>query len=242
MQCRYILPALLAVALHPLCALASDEETHVYLADGELNYVGSLSAEANAKLFALYSSKQEKPNTLSIRSPGGDTVVGIELGQWVYANKLDVKVLEGCYSSCANYVFTAGRRKIVSNFAHVGYHGGLSSMSFKIDDASVAALAEAQKDGEKITRENVLQAIKKMVAPQLELETKFFALIGVQQRITTLGQSEESRKSAPKKAQGWTYSVKDFAKLGVSNIQVINPPWRPERNPSRNVIYKLSVE
>lgn len=242
MRYRSILPAMLAIALYPFCALASEDETHVYLADGELNYVGSLSAEANAKLFALYSSQQTKPNTLSIRSPGGDTVVGIELGQWVHVNKLDVKVLEGCYSSCANYVFTAGRHKIVSNFAHIGYHGGLSSMSFKIDDASVAALAAAQKDGEKITRENVLQTIKKMFAPQLELETKYFALIGVQQRITTLGQSEESRKSAPKDAQGWTYSIKDFAALGVSNIQVINPPWRPELNPSRNLIYKLSVE
>lgn len=242
MMNRYLLPAMLAVLLHPLQALASDEETHVYLAGGELGYIGSLTAEANAKLFALYESQEKKPATLSIRSPGGDTTAGMELGRWVHENKMDVKVLEGCYSSCANYVFTAARRKIVSNFAHIGYHGGLSSMSFKIDDASVAALVDAQKDGEKITRENAMAAIKKMFAPQLELETKYFQMIGVQQRITTLGQSEKSKKSAPKDAEGWTYSAKDFAKLGVSNIQVINPPWRPERNPSRNIIYKLTLE
>jgi ATP-dependent protease ClpP protease subunit len=239
---RFVLPALLAICLHPSPALAGEEESHVYLADGELNYVGSLSAEANAKLFALYSDQQTKPTTLAIRSPGGNTVAGMELGKWVHENKLDVKVLEGCYSSCANYVFTAGRRKIVSNFAHIGFHGGMSSMSFKIDDASVAALADAQQGGEKVTRENVLQMIKKMFAPQLEQETNYFAMIGVQQRITTLGQSEKARKAAPKDAEGWTYSIKDFAKLGVTGIEVINPPWRPDRNPSRNVIYKLSVE
>ncbi|WP_374582312.1 hypothetical protein [Pseudoduganella sp.] len=233
---------MLAAVLYPLQARASDEETHVYLADGELNYVGSLSAEANARLFALYSSQQTKPTTLAIRSPGGNTVVGMELGTWVHENKLDVKVLEGCYSSCANYVFTAGRRKIVSNFAHIGYHGGMSSMSFKFDDATLAALSDARKDGEKITRENALAAIKKMIAPQLELEEKYFAMIGVQQRITTLGQSDEHRKAAPKGAEGWTYSIPDFAKFGVANIEVINPPWRPEHNPSRNVIYQLSVE
>lgn len=239
---RYILPAMLAATLCPNSVHASDEEPHVFLASGELNYVGKLSAKGNARLFALYNRSQRKPTTLAIHSPGGDTGLGMALGKWVYKKKLDVKVLEGCHSSCANYVFPAARNKIVSNFAVIGYHGGLTSTSFGIDDAALDNLAALQKDGEKVTRENAVESIKRLFASQLEQESKYFKMIGVQQRITTLGQSEEYKKAAPEDAVGWYYSAEDFAKLGVSNITVINPPWRPESNPSPIVVFRVTVE
>jgi hypothetical protein len=112
------------------------DAAQVFFDNGELNYVGELGEQANARLFALYDGLKEKPVTLSIRSPGGPTTHGLALGQWVQDHKLDVKVLEYCMSSCANYVFTAGRHKVVSNFAVIGLHGGLSSVSFHFDDAT----------------------------------------------------------------------------------------------------------
>lgn len=243
MQYRCVLPALLAAVLTPQTTLAAKvEKTQVFLSNGELNYVGELSIEANAKVFALYKKLKEKPTTLSINSPGGNTDVGMALGKWVYQNKLDVKVLEGCYSSCANYVFPAARHKTVSNFAVIGYHGGLSSMSFNIDDASIAHLGAAQKDGQKVTRESVMEIIRKAIAPQLEREAKYFEAIGVQQRITTLGQDEKYKKAAPEGVVGWYYDIEDFAKLGVSNITVINPPWQPKMLGTEKTVYKLTLE
>lgn len=35
--------------------------------------------------------------------------------------------MDFCLSSCANYVFTAGERKIVSSNAMNGFHGGLKA-------------------------------------------------------------------------------------------------------------------
>lgn len=241
MIARTILPAMLAAALGTFNAHASEEETQVFVISGELNYVGKLSSEANAKLFALYEGMQKKPTTLAIRSPGGNTDLGMALGAWVHRNKLDVKVLESCYSSCANYVFTAARNKIVSNFAAVGYHGGLSSTQFALDEGTEAQLAALPADQRAKARAEIMASFRQFAASQQDREEKYFASIGVQQRITTLGQAEKYTKAAPASSVGWYYSIEDFAKLGVSNITVINPPWQPKLLTSSSTLFQVTV-
>jgi len=58
-------------------------------------------------------------------------------------------------------------------------------------------------------------------------EAAYFKLIGVQQRLTTFGQVPGLAHLMSEKSIGWTYSVADFDKLGVGNIRVVNPPWKP---------------
>ncbi|WP_342118320.1 hypothetical protein [Pseudoduganella sp. OTU4001] len=241
MNLKYILPALVAAALYP-CSVQAEDDTQVYMMAGELNYVGGLSAEANEKLFALYDAQAKKPTVLAIRSPGGDTELGMALGRWVYQHKLDVKVLESCNSSCANYVFTAARNKIVSNFAIVGYHGGLSSASFDIDNESLDNLAKEFGGDREKARAAANELTRKAIAPQLEREVQFFETIGVQQRITTLGQADRYMKAAPDNAVAWYYGVEDFARLGVTNITVINPPWQPKMLAPGKTVFKVTVE
>src|SRR6476619_4161144 len=79
----------------------------VFMDNGELNYIGEISAEANNQAFALFATLSEKPSVLNSRSKGGDTEAGMARGKWVHRQGLSVKVLEFCFSSCANYVFTA---------------------------------------------------------------------------------------------------------------------------------------
>ena len=238
---------LLAASLHSTGAAAADSsppETHVFLVAGELNYVGPLSAEANARAFALFDAQETKPTLLSIRSPGGNTDVGMELGSWVRQKGLTVKVLEVCFSSCANYVFTAAEKKIVSNFAVVGYHGGLSSQVFNLDSETEAALAALPAgEGEK-ARAQLMSSAMNLAASKVERERTFFDAMGVQQRITTLGQAERYRKlqASDERMLGWYYDVEDFEKLGVSNITVINPPWRPRCIHSQNTVFKVELE
>src|SRR5690606_21674381 len=50
---------------------------------------------------------------LLVRSPGGLALVGLEIGRLVHELQMDVEVNEFCASSCANYIFTAARRKYV---------------------------------------------------------------------------------------------------------------------------------
>lgn len=242
MKKAFISAATLAAALCHPAARTAEEETQVFLAGGELNYVGKLSADANARLFALFQSQETKPTILSIRSPGGNTDLGMELGKWVHQNHLDVKVMEVCFSSCANYVFPAARRKIVSNFAVVGYHGGLGSTTFQVDAATEAMLAALPAGEQTRTRASILESGRQYAASQLAREQKFFAMIGVQQKITTLGQAEKYAGTMPENALGWYYSVDDFEKLGVGNITVINPPWQPRFITAPFTVVRVAVE
>lgn len=222
----YVMPLLVALTVPMQFALAASS-AQVFIDNGEVNYVGSVSEEANRQAFALFNSAEKKPAILSIRSKGGPTGAGMELGRWVHANGLTVKVMEFCFSSCANYVFTAAPRKVVSNFAVIGYHGGLSSTTFQLDDEQEAMLKAMPADQRQVMRAKFEQAVVQASAPQAEAERSYFSLIGVQQQITTLGQVLNGTQDKDSKSIGWTYSAADFAKLGVRDIRVINPPWQP---------------
>lgn len=213
------IPFLLTLALvHG--SVQADDSVQVYYSEGELNYIGYLDEDANRRLFSLYDGLEVKPTTLAIRSRGGDVVPGMALGEWIYAHKLVVKVTAFCLSSCANYVFTAGARKIVSSNAMIGFHGGLSSADFSIGGSRKTAY-EAMSDAEKA---GFMANLKREQQPQLDRETAFFKTIGVRQALTTYGQQERYKDID---ADGWTFTQEGFGLFGVNQIDVINPPWMP---------------
>jgi hypothetical protein len=212
----------------------AENPVQVHLSEGELNYVGRLDEEANQRLFALYDSLKVKPATLAIRSGGGDVVPGMALGEWVHAHRLNVKVMEFCLSSCANYVFTAGKRKIVSSNAVIGFHGGLSSTEFKFagpDKAKFEAMSATGKAA-------WMAELKQRRQPRLDRETAFFNAIGVRQELTTYGQQARFKG---KVGNGWTFTQDGFRSFGVDHIEVINPPWRPRLSTLRANIVTLEV-
>jgi hypothetical protein len=229
----------MAMALAGAPALAA-EETHVFISNGELTYFGPITAEANQKLAVLHGAAGGKATVLAIRSGGGETGAGMELGGWVRLRKLDVKVMEVCLSSCANYVFTAGRNKIVSNFAVVGYHGGLGSTTFTYDPAFQQVL-DAMKPAE---RDTYQAQMKKDQARQLTEETAYFRSIGVRPDITLLGHAAPylAQYDKDEKVWGWTYSIEDFARLGVDKITVINGPWVPRLISGKHTFFPVQVK
>jgi hypothetical protein len=194
--------------------------TQVYLIDGELAYAGELDEQANKRLFALYGSLKAKPGTLSILSQGGPVRAGMALGRWVRAHKLNIKVLEYCLSSCANYVFPAGARKIVSNFAVIGFHGGAESTYAQFTRA-LQKLTPGQR--------NLLDGGRQSLQDQAREEPPYLKEIGVRADMVSLGQQDKYRPVFEQDPTlvGWTYSREDFEQLGVHGIEVINPPWRP---------------
>jgi len=213
---------------------AEVETTQVFYSNGQLEYIGSVDSDANQRLFALYEKLAKKPTTLSIRSLGGDTNPGMELGAWVHAHKLNVRVMEFCFSSCANYVFPAAVKKTVSNFAMVGYHGGPGGpLHIELDDALSA-----------IEREAFLDNIEKLRVQNGRREAEFYKRIGVRTDLSTLGQGDQYKAYYDKNpdAVGWTYSLDDFTRLGVRDIKVINPPWKPGTASGQTPVVTIPID
>lgn len=220
---RFLVPLLFATSLARADTPA--EATQVSVVDGDLHYAGRLDEQANRRLFALYGSLDPKPSVLTIKSEGGGVTVGMELGAWVHAHELDVRVVDYCLSSCANYVFPAGRRKIVGHGAIVGYHGGAGSTYRQIAAGVKAARKKPLSKGVRAALAQMLGDLDE----QAQQEAAFLAKIGVRINLVSLGQEARYRglyKENPRLI-GWTYSVEGFARMGVRGIEVLAPPWSP---------------
>lgn len=233
------LPVMLPLLFISSMVCAADT-AQVFHDQGELHYVGVLDKQANAKLFALYESLKDKPDILAIRSTGGPTTEGMALGQWVHEHKLDVKVLEYCLSSCANYVFPAGAHKVVSNFAVIGLHGGLSSTSFSYDESTKKMLAAMPSK----ERQTLIDQIDLSIKGDALKEQAYLKVFGVRADYVTLGQEERYQKlyRDDREVIGWTYSLEDFGRMGIRDISVINPPWRPGASLKRVAFVVLKLD
>lgn len=81
--------------------------------------------------------------TLAITSPGGEVNAGMDLGEIVFTHQLSVKIEDYCLSSCANYVFTTAPQHQISNWAVIGFHGGVTGMEDSFDNV-VLTMPESQ--------------------------------------------------------------------------------------------------
>ena len=197
---------------------AQGGETTVDLNENTIIYRGELSPSANQKLLSFLENSENKVEWLSITSKGGEINLGMELGDIVYNFDLKVEVNDYCLSSCANYVFSAANHHRISNHAVIGFHGGTTGME-KETKSFIDTLPE-------IERESTRQNLEKYMKSAITRERKFFEKIGVDQQITTLGQSPKYNEFVEKgDFVGWYYSLEGLAALGVSHIEVINPPW-----------------
>jgi len=203
---------------------ASASSAEILIQDLSIIYRGTISRESNDRLFNLVETADPFPTALVITSKGGDTMAGMELGRWVFRHGLDVIVTELCLSSCANYVFPAGNKKILGANAVLAWHGG--AMQEEWD-------APCSGNFEILHQEGFSCAdIENLFEEQLESfrreEKLFFAEIGVDQRVPVLGQEPEYRCSTNTDEGGWDYSIEDMGRLGIKNIQVRNGTWLPE--------------
>ena len=202
----------------------------ILVQDSSIIYRGSISQESNDRLFELVESTNVIPTTLVITSKGGDAISGIELGHWVFRNGLSVTVTEYCLSSCANYVFPAATRKTLEPSAAIVWHGG-------------AMQEEWGNPCSNIPRSVLKQGLRCADIEELQEETLenfrsaeevFFAEIGVDQRVTTLGQTPQFDCRESTKSLGWYYSIDDMGRLGIMNVHVRHGEWRPQ-SPARNL-------
>ncbi len=189
--------------------------TLVYKEGHTIYYSGPLTAAANQLVKSYIDRSTTK---LVINSSGGEINLGMDLGELVFNNSLDVGVTEFCFSSCANYVFPAGKHKILESTSLVGWHGGATqSMEMPKDPEMQRALKEYMKN-----------AIKR--------ETAYFQSIGVSQQVTVYGLRPEFSKS---KCVGWTYSIEAMQQFGIKNITINSGIWSPPSIRENKCIFKI---
>jgi len=177
--------------------------------DGTVHYQGEISAEHNRQFFASLDGRPLQ--RLSITSSGGEVAAAIALGEWVFARSLDIEVPDHCLSSCANYVFPAGRRKLIRPGAIVAWHGNyrhLQETGLWRDEVAT----RMRRDGE--DEQTATRQVETQVDRLAGLEHGFFTRIGVDDRVCWIG------KQPPYNVPDYYFlSTADMARFGVDRVQ-----------------------
>jgi hypothetical protein len=161
---------------------------------------------------------------LVISSGGGDTVAGRHVGRWVRDMRVVVEVDVICFSSCADYVFPAGKARVIRADAFVGWHG--NERQFDVIAArrgqSVLELEELRRyapEGQSPEQQRafVQEVVGSMAVSQKD-EADFYAQLGLSDAfaVCAVGDDLEKRFGFAGR-KGWGFSIDDMARLGLAN-------------------------
>ena len=162
--------------------------------------------------------------TLVIDSGGGDTLAGMDIGEWVHEHGVTVVVDSVCFSSCANYIFTAAPNKTIREDAFVGWHGSEQQNRFfdeefanaNPDDLPGACRERPLSVGEDPNRE---------LSEGYERELRFLERIGLRVDALVWAMTEHARCRAYMQmdVDGWTFDIPSMERLGIANVSYEGP-------------------
>ena len=213
------------------------DDARITVGGSVARFAGVLNPASVERFFRRIGPVRDQIDTLIINSRGGVTLSGRRIGDWVYQSRITVIVDHVCFSSCANYIFTAAPRKIIRANALVGWHGSeqghrylAASRGITLDeliDEQVEEsfywqeLIEGRKIGEDerarmrpSRREERVRAVNNLAAEQ-----EFLDRIGVSVEALVYGQMPgRYDRWVASKADGWTFRIEDMARFGIDNV------------------------
>jgi hypothetical protein len=158
---------------------------------------GRIDAGSAARFLQLLD--QPGVDRVVLNSPGGLVAPALDMAQAIHARGLAVEVPATCLSSCANYVFPAGRRKLLGRPDAVGWHGNM---------AHVLWLQQTGQGG--WSDEELAQA--RLLARR---EAAFYRELGVDGYVAWFG------KLPPYAVDEFYYlSPEDLARFGIRDVTV----------------------
>ncbi len=213
--------------LPPNLATAGVEPAQVHITGDTVYYQGNISTASTQVFKAVVAGvKRGQLTRLVISSVGGETRNGREIGHWVHDMALVVEIERVCFSSCANYIFPAGRARVIRANALVGWHGNERGMEIGTKERGVSLEAEMRRllppeilngPTEKI-QGHVDEALVSLQKSMQE-EAAFYSLLRLKDAFATcaVGDGASSKYPALQDKKGWGFSIKDMARLGLAN-------------------------
>ena len=202
------------------CAGQRHRLTHVDVEGDWLTYNGPIDAKAIRRVKDLYK-RHDEIQGLAIESEGGDVNLALDLAEWVRDNGLAVRVEDLCFSACANYVFPAGRSRILGPVATLGWHGA-SPQVLPSDEFCRRGMPD-------MNPESLLFAMcMDTVDEWRQRELEFFASVGVDPALTSAGLAAADEEYITDVVEGWTYTLDGLASFGLEDIEIIGGVWTPQ--------------
>ncbi len=211
-----------------------------------LYYTGNFSKASSAAFDAAVAGVRRGQLTrLVISSGGGDTVEGRHVGRWVRDMALVVEVDVICFSSCADYVFPAGRARVIRADAFVGWHGNERQFDVLAARTGVSVAdqlaAVPPADIAPGPRAAFVQEALRSIAVTRKDEAEFYASLGLNDAFAVCAVGDVLEKRPGYAGQiGWGFSLADMARLGLTHTVYLGE-GRYEQDSSRFRQYLVPI-
>lgn len=182
-------------------------------------YTGAIEMEYADDFLDKVSKHGTRIETLVINSNGGETVGGMHIGDWVYDNGIKVVVDKVCFSSCANYIFTAAPAKSIREDSFVGWHGSEQQNRFldeQFADANPNNPTGSCRDRSLSVSEDPNSELYPGYAQELEFLEKIG--LGVEPLVWGMADPERCRAYMQMDVDGWTFDIPSMERLGIGNV------------------------
>ena len=202
-------------------------------------------------------------------SEGGDGAAALAIGILIHRHNWDVEVANVCPSSCANWIFPAGKTKYLNSQSMLLFHGGPHQANWleqgnKLEQMFAAngppvdsvELGHKNKEGaitwspdRSAADEEVLAflsidkdlpGVEKMIQFRIRSD-QFYRELGVNPLLPEYGQIGGYEPLYKSyKYGGFIYPLDSLHRLGVRNIELKQGEWHPERHPAYPEIYEVT--
>jgi hypothetical protein len=244
-----------------------EERTNHY----RLTITGEITPERFVEAREHLEGAATARKTVFISSGGGNGYAALAIGILMRKHNWDVEVVDLCVSSCAIFIFPAGKKKYLNDNAILAFHGGpyqenMLEFARKFDQevavngepVNELIMGQDGKEGTIRYTPNTSpsaaeQELKKFLSIAdvatrveriVELRSgidRFYQELGINPLLPTYGQIgryEPLYKSY--KYSGFIYRLDSLGRLGISNIELKNGEWHPERHPAYKEFYEVT--
>jgi hypothetical protein len=227
---------------------AKAEPATVHIQGDTVYYTGNFSKASTVAFDAAVTGiRRGQVTRLVISSGGGDTVAGRHVGRWVKDMGLVVEVDVICFSSCADYIFPAGRARVIRTDAFVGWHG--NERQFHLLAArkgiSLADLLTqyVPKDASPEQRTAFFRDFAETTKVTMKDEADFYAKLGLNDAFAVCAVGDVLEKRPGYAGQiGWGFSLADMARLGLTNTVYLGEGAYEDSARFRKYLVRISAD
>jgi hypothetical protein len=188
--CSLLVLAALILLMVTYAVTAQPQAKPYTIAYDRVVFMGRITTEAVDSL--VKDAEGVSIDTLVINSQGGEVRAAVRLANWVLDRGLDVRVDRTCMSSCANYVFVAGKKKILEPGALLLWHGGANQRNFREFRSQYESALARRAEGSATATDDALLASESIAygnqRETADVQRQFYTRIGVDEKFLLIGQ------------------------------------------------------
>lgn len=177
-----------------------------------LAYTGYLNPDGADRAVDFIATGHFK--VLRIDSTGGEIMSSMRIGRALHDRRMDVVVRNLCLSSCANYIFPAGARKVIEPGSVVAWHGDARQPNTLL---RIELLKEWERS---LGRSAVSAHDRQWIADMREriaTQDAYYAHLGVRDGIARMG-----HEVSPVVPGFWALGPRDMGAFGITRVEA--PP------------------